>query len=266
MTTAMRAVGAANPIHASRGPSTTSAPPLAQTPHPPRRRAITRGSGTDPPFDISTPLGHLTYRSVSMSQAAQNLDPAPEEGNLASRILRESMQLFAAHGYAGTSIRQVVEAAGCTKPALYYHFENKQQLFLRAVDAACAELDVIESVAERGGSVREQMLVGFRALRAKVQARPEALRLLLRAEMHQQEGQPRLDFRSFRARDLVRIETKLRQGVESGELRPDLDVHDAAIALVGTTHLHLHLWLDGTPLPPDFADRVVALFFKGLER
>lgn len=201
-----------------------------------------------------------------MATAAQNIDSVSEEPVLASRILREATVLFAAHGYAGTSIRQVVEAAGCTKPALYYYFANKQELFLRTVDAALADLDVIESVVEHGGPVRGRMLAGLRALQAHVQTRPESLSLLFRAEMHRQEGQPEVDFRSFRARDLLRIEMLLREGIAAGELRPDLDVHDAAIALVGTTHLHLHMWLDGTPLPSDFAERVVSLFFQGLGR
>lgn len=201
-----------------------------------------------------------------MAEAAQNVDPAIEEPNLRLRILREATQLFATHGFAATSIRQVVEAAGCTKPALYYHFANKQELFLRAVEAALADLDIIDTVAEQPGSIRDHMLVAMRMLQARVQARPEALRLLFRAELHQQEGQPDFDFRTFRARDLVRIEALLRKGIAKGELRADLDPHDAAVAVVGTIHLHLHLWLDGTPFPPDFAERIEALFFKGIGR
>lgn len=201
-----------------------------------------------------------------MSATAQNEDHASSGPSLAQRILREASVLFAAHGFAGTSIRQVVSAAGCTKPALYYYFANKEELYLRAVDDALAQLDVIESVVDGGGSVRERMLAGLDALRAHVQERPEALRLLFRAEMRKEEGQPEVDLRSFRARDLQRIEGLLREGVLRGELRPDLDVRDAAVALVGTAHLHLQLWLDGTALPPDLGSRVVTLFFAGIGR
>ncbi len=201
-----------------------------------------------------------------MPVAAQNIDSEVAEPSLPERILREATHLFATHGFAGTSVRQVVTAAGCTKPALYYHFRNKEELFLRTIESALADLDVIESVVDGGGSVRERMLAGLEALRAHVQERPEALRLLFRAEMRKEEGQPEVDLRSFRARDLQRVEGLLREGVVHGELRSDLDVHDAAIALVGTAHLHLQLWLDGTPLPDDLGARVVALFFAGIGR
>ncbi|HEV3125144.1 MAG TPA: TetR/AcrR family transcriptional regulator [Candidatus Dormibacteraeota bacterium] len=49
------------------------------------------------------------------------------------RILRRADQLFAAHGYAGVSMRLVAGAAGVTKPALYYHFRDKEALFEECV-------------------------------------------------------------------------------------------------------------------------------------
>ncbi len=201
-----------------------------------------------------------------MTTAAQNVDLQPIDDTLDQRILREAMVLFAAHGYAGTSIRQVVEAAGCTKPALYYHFTNKQQLFVRTVQAALAELNILEQVVDEPGPVLVRIVNGLQALQAHVDTSPQVLRLLFRAEMHPQAGQPEIDFRSFRAQDLQRIRRLLREGIERGELREDLNVHDASIALVGTTHLYLQLWLDGTPLPPDFAERVATLFLHGLGR
>ncbi|MEM7158368.1 MAG: TetR/AcrR family transcriptional regulator [Myxococcota bacterium] len=201
-----------------------------------------------------------------MPAFAQNIDSSPVDSDLAQRILREAMILFGVHGYAGTSVRQVVQAAGCTKPALYYYFTNKEQLFLRTVDAALAELNVLEQVVEIEGPVIQRIVAGLQALQTHVESDPHVLRLLFRAEMHQQKGQPEVDFRSFRAQDLARVRRLLTEGVQRGELREDLNVHDASIALVGTTHMYLQLWLDGTPLPDDFAERMTTLFLHGLSR
>lgn len=44
------------------------------------------------------------------------------------RILTVSAGLFAQHGYAGTSIRDISEALGVTKAALYYHFASKDDI------------------------------------------------------------------------------------------------------------------------------------------
>jgi AcrR family transcriptional regulator len=62
------------------------------------------------------------------------------------RILAVALELFAAQGYAGTSIRDITERMGLTKAALYYHFASKEQILdavtepLRADFAALGEL------------------------------------------------------------------------------------------------------------------------------
>ena len=61
---------------------------------------------------------------------------APPHGNdapeatcsSAEQIARIAARLFAAKGYDATPVRAIVEAAGVTKPTLYYHFKSKAGL------------------------------------------------------------------------------------------------------------------------------------------
>src|SRR5260221_5464528 len=51
------------------------------------------------------------------------------ELNAAARdIARVAARLFATQGYEATSVRTIVEAAGVTKPTLYYYFGSKEGL------------------------------------------------------------------------------------------------------------------------------------------
>ncbi len=50
------------------------------------------------------------------------------EGEVARQIARVAARLFAERGYDATSVREIVEAAGVTKPTLYYHFGSKEGL------------------------------------------------------------------------------------------------------------------------------------------
>lgn len=52
----------------------------------------------------------------------------PDSGDVAARIARVAAQLFAEQGYDATSVRNIVEAAAVTKPALYYYFQSKEGL------------------------------------------------------------------------------------------------------------------------------------------
>jgi AcrR family transcriptional regulator len=45
-------------------------------------------------------------------------------------LLAAAAQVFARKGFAGASLEEIAEVAGYTTGALYYHFANKQELFL----------------------------------------------------------------------------------------------------------------------------------------
>ncbi len=46
------------------------------------------------------------------------------------RLLAAALELFTRKGYAATSVREIVEVAGVTKPVLYYHFKSKEGIYL----------------------------------------------------------------------------------------------------------------------------------------
>ena len=46
------------------------------------------------------------------------------------RILDEARSLFLTKGFAATAMQEIADAVGLTKPALYYHFRDKQDLLL----------------------------------------------------------------------------------------------------------------------------------------
>jgi AcrR family transcriptional regulator len=50
------------------------------------------------------------------------------EPDTRAAVMREAAALFAAHGYDAVSVREIVAAAGVTKPSLYYHFGSKEGL------------------------------------------------------------------------------------------------------------------------------------------
>jgi TetR/AcrR family transcriptional regulator len=48
--------------------------------------------------------------------------------DVAQHIARVAAHLFATQGYEATPVRSIVEAAGVTKPTLYYHYGSKEGL------------------------------------------------------------------------------------------------------------------------------------------
>jgi AcrR family transcriptional regulator len=64
-------------------------------------------------------------------------------------ILERSIRLFAKAGYDGVSMRDVAVAVELTPAALYYHFADKEQLYVDAVAYAFREVTgVLKSAIE----------------------------------------------------------------------------------------------------------------------
>lgn len=61
------------------------------------------------------------------------------------RILEVAAHLFGEKGFAETSIRDVAEALGVTKAALYYHFTSKDEIFREIISLPIAQLQQVMS-------------------------------------------------------------------------------------------------------------------------
>lgn len=68
------------------------------------------------------------------------------------QLLSVSASLFAENGYRSTTMDDVAEAAGVTKPLLYQHFSSKRALYLELVDALAFELLVALDQATRSAT------------------------------------------------------------------------------------------------------------------
>jgi AcrR family transcriptional regulator len=69
-------------------------------------------------------------RGALACPVVEALTKKAEQSEATQRTLLDvSRKLFAAKGYAGTSIEDIVQAAKLTRGALYHHFENKQDVF-----------------------------------------------------------------------------------------------------------------------------------------
>ncbi len=62
------------------------------------------------------------------------------------RILNAALELFSKNGYAGTNIRELTQALGLVKSAMYKHFESKEAIWNALLD------EMIAYYARRFGS------------------------------------------------------------------------------------------------------------------
>jgi AcrR family transcriptional regulator len=79
-------------------------------------------------------------------------------------LLEVARGVFAERGFHPTSMNDIAEAAGVTKPVLYQHFRSKRQLYLVLLDDVGGQLlSAIGRATSTAKGPREQVEAGFRA-------------------------------------------------------------------------------------------------------
>jgi AcrR family transcriptional regulator len=75
--------------------------------------------------------------------------------NSKDKIIEAAIEVFFDKGFDGASMREIAEKAGLTKPMIYYHFKNKEALYLglleEHLELFCQSL---RSLLAEGGDIR----------------------------------------------------------------------------------------------------------------
>jgi AcrR family transcriptional regulator len=95
------------------------------------------------------------------------------------QLFSVALELFARRGYRSTTMDDIAEAAGVTKPLVYQHFSSKRALYLELVDSIAQDLLVaIRGAVMRAEGPRQQVEMGFAAYFRLVINREAEFRLL----------------------------------------------------------------------------------------
>jgi AcrR family transcriptional regulator len=95
------------------------------------------------------------------------------------QLFAVALELFAQRGYRATTMDDIAEAAGVTKPLVYQHFSSKRALYLELVDSIAQELlGAVRKAVMRADGPRQQVEMGFAAYFRLVINREAEFRLL----------------------------------------------------------------------------------------
>jgi AcrR family transcriptional regulator len=180
-------------------------------------------------------------------------------------ILDAAKRLFMEQGFRGISMRQIAEAVGVTKAALYYHFQDKEELFVAIVERYLLDMtSLIDASVAADTTVRGQIsIIVHRILSQPVEQR-SILRLASQELSNVSEATRRRFLAIYHERFIQRITTLLETGMANGELRP-LNPALATWTLLGMMYPYFH------PSPPSGMlptaaeiDQLLAIFFDGI--
>ena len=72
----------------------------------------------------AAPVKHR--RKLKPATLKPEVSEVKQENRLREALMKSALRLFTQRGYSATTVREIVGAAGATKPVLYYYFGAKR--------------------------------------------------------------------------------------------------------------------------------------------
>lgn len=173
--------------------------------------------------------------------------------------------LFANQGYDGTSLRDIVEAAGVTKPVIYYYFNSKENLFITLInDAYDFFLTAIEEIIDGEGDFKERLKKVTHLYFDLCSQYEDTTRLIYHTAFGPRGKIPPVDIMKLEEKHFALLLRFLSEGVELGEIRPG-EIEPYVIHYLGAISVYMQiLLLKGTPIPENAEDIMMDLVLNGI--
>ncbi len=221
------------------------------------------------------PTGRYTGKSSAASGRTVNtvepdhdaaVAPAEQDDQTRGRLLRAAVSVFDRKGYSAASVREIVELAGVTKPALYYHFGSKERLLTAVLGEAARTFGrKMDAAMTRSGTARERLFALCTDLHDLFQEHVPVVRVAHAVFFGPLEGTPTFDFAIF-DREMERaVRQVVEDGQASGEIAATASPSDVALVMMGiigvVTMRQLHYGAARIDLAT--LQRMVGLLFDG---
>ncbi|QEN12018.1 TetR/AcrR family transcriptional regulator [Mycolicibacterium sp. ELW1] len=160
--------------------------------------------------------------------------PAAKAAETRERIMRAAREVFSELGYDAATFQAIAIRADLTRPAINHYFASKRLLYQEVVDQTNAS--VIESAVHQ--SQRESTLAGrirvFIEAAVHAQGQDRSVAAFLVTSVLESERHPELAESNHDSREFTRgyVKAAIKDAVDSGEVRADIDVEAAAEMLM----------------------------------
>jgi TetR/AcrR family transcriptional regulator len=139
------------------------------------------------------------------------------------RVIDAAQAIFARDGYAGAKMQDIADRVGIQRPSLFYHFKNKEALFVAAHEQVFARIEPVfrESLAANGDPFVQLDRVS-RAVLAVMTDEPDFARLVARTSVDRHPAAVAI-VRTY-LQPLVDLSVAfVRDGQRRGVFRGDID-------------------------------------------
>jgi AcrR family transcriptional regulator len=183
------------------------------------------------------------------------------------RLVAVAVKLFAERGFEGTSVQELVEAAGVTKGAMYHYFASKDDLLFEIYHRLLGtQTERLSAIGEGPGTAAQRVrAAAVDVVETTLQSIDEAIVFFRSIHMLPQEK--RAEVRAERRQYHERFRALVEEGQRDGDLRGDVSSDIAVHFFFGAVN-QLGTWYhrDGGLTHSQVAEHYADLFIDGLRK
>jgi AcrR family transcriptional regulator len=189
------------------------------------------------------------------------------EPGLAEQILQTAKGMFIHKGYYGLSMREISEALGVSKAALYYHFKDKEQLFLAILTGYLDEIEAaLDRILTESTSSREQIRLFVEYVLSQPAEQRAITRLASQEINHLGDASRKAFGKMYQEKFVGKIQSMLQAGMDAGDFRV-IPIDIAAWTLLGMMYPYFYPAHTGNkPIPAETMQELVNIYLKGIEK
>ncbi|SIO89976.1 TetR/AcrR family transcriptional regulator [Nocardiopsis sp. JB363] len=198
-----------------------------------------------------------------MRGAQRTVDGDTPRGTVPERLLSAATRLFAERGFEGTSVQEVVAAAGVTKGAMYHYFGSKDDLLFEVYARVLRmQTEHLMAISSRDAPVAERVHAAAADVIVTTVANLDDSTIFFRS-MHQLAPEKQRSVRAERRKYHELFRSMIEQGQSEGVFRADVPADLVIDYYFGSVH-HLSTWyrhdgaLTGSDVGEHFADLLLA--------
>ena len=187
--------------------------------------------------------------------------------NSRERLLETAIGMFAEKGYAGTSVREIVERAGVSKPVLYYYLQSKEGLFLAILDMAeNLQKQLLSEVLESEGNVLDRLLILYRRVYAGIDEHRSLYKMIHSLISGPPQGAPDYDFTRYHRHMISAICEIYNAGLAGGEVKK-IAAEEVAYLVLSLIEFCLHMdQIQPQSSDPQRLERLLRMAFQGINK
>lgn len=189
------------------------------------------------------------------------------EPGLSEQILKIAKRLFINKGYYGLAMREISDELGVSKAALYYHFKDKEQLFLAILKAYLDEMEAgINSIITETTSGGERIRKFAEYVLSQPAEQRATIRLASQEISHLSPDSRKAFGKIYQDKFVGKIQSMLQAGMETGEFRA-VPIEVATWTLLGMMYPYFYPAHTGeNPVPAETIHEIVDIYLKGIEK